>query len=100
MLMKKILFTNFKKKKIKHIIYYIAFCLLAFMPFVGVAQTPFSLSTGLQMTVGETIDVQLSVDTDLSPHNVLAYTFAVSYNSNLLQVKTYNTIPNCKTSQM
>ena len=72
----------------KHIKYYIAFCLLAFIPFVGLAQNPvFSLPTGLQMTVGETIDVQLSVDTDLSPHNVLAYTFAVSYNSNLLQVK-------------
>ncbi|OQB29890.1 MAG: Cohesin domain protein [Bacteroidetes bacterium ADurb.Bin174] len=72
----------------KHIKYYIAFCLLAFMPLVGLGQTPaFSLPTGLQMTVGETIDVQLSVDTDLSPHNVLAYTFAVSYNSNLLQVK-------------
>ena len=88
MLLKKYYFYNFKKKKMKHIKYYIAFCLLAFIPFVGLAQNPvFSLPTGLQMTVGETIDVQLSVDTDLSPHNVLAYTFAVSYNSNLLQVK-------------
>ena len=72
-------------KKIKYIILYF----LIFTGTVLYAQNPvFSLPTGLQTTVGETINVQLSVDLDLSSYDVLAYKFAFSYNSTLLNVKS------------
>lgn len=51
------------------------------------AQNPvFSLPAGLQMTMGETVEVQLSVNTDLSPFDVKSYTFAISYNPARLKV--------------
>lgn len=70
-------------KKSKYII------LLVFVWLAGaaIAQNPvISLPTGLTVTVGQTIDVKLAVDVDLSPHNVLAYSFAFTYNANLLKV--------------
>lgn len=72
-------------RKIKCILSFVFLTLLA----IGMqAQNPeFALSSGVQTTVGETVEVQLSVNTDLSPHNVLSYTFAFSYNAGLLKVK-------------
>ncbi|GAO28322.1 cohesin domain-containing protein [Geofilum rubicundum] len=71
----------------KHTIY-ILLCCLAFTAQAIRAQDPvFSLSAGLQVTAGETFEVHLSVNSDLSPQNVLAYSFAFTYNASLLEIK-------------
>lgn len=64
-------------------------CLFALIVVAIKAQNPvISLSSGLQVRVGDTFDVHLMVDADLSPSNVLAYSFAINYNANLMNVKS------------
>ena len=66
---------------------YIILLLFAWLAVAVTAQNPvISLPAGLTVTVGQTIDVTLAVDVDLAPHNVLAYSFAFTYNANLLKV--------------
>lgn len=66
---------------------YIILLLFAWLAGAVTAQNPvISLPAGLTVTVGQTIDVTLAVDVDLAPHNVLAYSFAFTYNANLLKV--------------
>ncbi len=47
-----------------------------------------SLPADLQTIVEKTIDVELSVNTDLSPFNITAYSFTIEYNANLLEIKS------------
>lgn len=71
----------------KNIIYSILACLALFAQALKAQDPVFSLPGGLQVTAGETFEVKMSVDSDLSPHNVLAYSFAFTYNANMLQIK-------------
>ncbi len=71
----------------KNIIYSILACLALFAQALKAQDPVFSLPAGLQVTAGETFEVKMSVDSDLTPHNVLAYSFAFSYNASLLEIK-------------
>src|SRR5690554_2179831 len=71
----------------KHTIYLLLCCLALHAQALRAQDPVFAFSEGLQVTAGETFEVNLSVNTDLSPHNVLAYSFAFSYKANLLEIK-------------
>ena len=71
----------------KHTIYLLLCCLALHAQALRAQDPVFAFSEGLQVTAGETFEVNLSVNTDLSPHNVLAYSLAFTYNANMLQIK-------------